>query len=52
MVNGSEAQFWERDTAGVPEPTQEELQEADARGHEASFIGGAHAARPNTPVGR
>ena len=32
--------------------TQEELEEANARGHEASFIGGAHAARPNTPVGR
>ena len=32
--------------------THEELEEADARGHEASFIGGAHAARPNTPVGR
>src|SRR6059036_516010 len=27
--------------------TPEELEEADARGHEASFIGGAHAARPN-----
>src|SRR5213596_3282276 len=32
--------------------TQEELTEANARGHEASFIGGVHAARPNTPVGR
>jgi adenosine deaminase len=32
--------------------TQEELEEANARGHEASFIGGTHAARPNTPVGR
>jgi adenosine deaminase len=32
--------------------TQEELAEANARGHDASFIGGAHAARPNTPVGR
>jgi len=32
--------------------TQEELDEANARGHEVSFIGGAHAARPNTPVGR
>ena len=32
--------------------TQEELEEANARGHEASFVGGAHAARPNTPVGR
>jgi adenosine deaminase len=32
--------------------TQEELAEANARGHEASFVGGAHAASPNTPVGR
>ena len=32
--------------------TQEELAEANARGHEASFIGGAHATRPNTPVGQ
>jgi hypothetical protein len=33
--------------------TQEELEEANARGHNASFLGGAHtAARPNTPVGR
>jgi adenosine deaminase len=33
--------------------TQEELEEANARGHDASFLGGAHrAARPNTPVGR
>src|SRR5262249_61126073 len=32
--------------------TQEELEEANARGHEASFVGGAHAAHPNTPVGR
>src|SRR2546423_3079247 len=33
--------------------TQEELAEANTRGHEASFVGGAHAAaRPNTPVGR
>jgi adenosine deaminase len=32
--------------------TQEELAEANARGHEASFVGGAHAGRPNTPVGR
>jgi hypothetical protein len=32
--------------------TQEELGEANARGHEASFIGGAHATSPNTPVGR
>jgi adenosine deaminase len=32
--------------------TQEELEEANARGHEASFLGRAHAARPNTPVGR
>ena len=32
--------------------TQDELAEANARGHEASFVGGSHAARPNTPVGR
>ena len=32
--------------------TQAELDEANARGHAASFVGGAHAARPNTPVGR
>jgi len=32
--------------------TQEELAAANARGHEASFVGGAHAASPNTPVGR
>jgi adenosine deaminase len=32
--------------------TQDELAEANARGHEASFIGGAYAASPNTPVGR
>jgi adenosine deaminase len=33
--------------------TQEELADANARGHEASFVGGSHAAaRPNTPVGR
>src|SRR5438876_1703821 len=33
--------------------TQEELTEANARGHEASFVEGARAAaRPNTPVGR
>ena len=32
--------------------TQKELAVANARGHEASFIRGAHAARPNTPVGR
>jgi adenosine deaminase len=32
--------------------TQEELTEANARGHEASFVGGSQAARPNTPVGR
>src|SRR5690242_6763764 len=30
----------------------EELEEANARGHEASFLGEAPAARPNTPVGR
>ena len=32
--------------------TQEELEEANARGYEASFVGGAHTASPNTPVGR
>ena len=32
--------------------TQEELAGANARGHEASFVGGAHATSPNTPVGR
>jgi hypothetical protein len=32
--------------------TQEELAEANARGHDASFVGGSHAARTNTPVGR
>jgi adenosine deaminase len=32
--------------------TQDELDEADARGHQASFVGGSHAARTNTPVGR
>ena len=32
--------------------TQDELTEANARGHEASFVGGAHAAQRNTPVGR
>jgi len=32
--------------------TQDELTEANARGHEASFVGGSHAARTNTPVGR
>jgi adenosine deaminase len=32
--------------------TQEELAEANARGHEASFVGSSHAHRPNTPVGR
>ena len=33
--------------------TQDELTEANTRGHEASFVRGAHsAARPNTPVGR
>src|SRR5882762_9453792 len=30
--------------------TQEELAEANVRGHEASFVGGAHAASTNTPV--
>ena len=32
--------------------TQEELAEANTRGHEASFVGGFHAAWTNTPVGR
>ena len=32
--------------------TQEELAGANARGHEASFLGGARNARTNTPVGR
>jgi adenosine deaminase len=32
--------------------TQEELTEANARGHEASFVGAAHVGRANTPVGR
>jgi adenosine deaminase len=32
--------------------TQEELDEANRRGHEASFIGGRSAAHANTPVGR
>src|SRR5215475_10062863 len=32
--------------------TQDELAEANRRGHEASFVGGTHAGRPNTPVGR
>ena len=32
--------------------SQDELTEANARGHEASFVGGSHTARPNTPVGR
>jgi len=32
--------------------TQDELDEANARGHEASFVGGSRAAQPNTPVGR
>jgi adenosine deaminase len=32
--------------------TQDELTEANARGHEASFISGSHAAWTNTPVGR
>jgi adenosine deaminase len=31
---------------------QEELEEANARGHEVSFMSGTHTARPNTPVGR
>jgi adenosine deaminase len=32
--------------------TQEELTEANARGHEASFVGGANVGSANTPVGR
>jgi adenosine deaminase len=32
--------------------TQDELAEANRRGHEASFIAGFRTARPNTPVGR
>jgi adenosine deaminase len=32
--------------------TQQELAEANARGHEASFVGGSRAAATNTPVGR
>jgi adenosine deaminase len=32
--------------------TQEELAEANARGHEASFVAAAPTAQPNTPVGR
>jgi adenosine deaminase len=32
--------------------TQDELTEANARGHEASFVGGSHATWTNTPVGR
>jgi len=32
--------------------TQDELTEANARGHEASFVEEARAARTNTPVGR
>src|SRR5437870_11069052 len=32
--------------------SQDELTDANARGHQASFVGGSHAARPNTPVGR
>jgi adenosine deaminase len=32
--------------------TQDELTEANARGHEASFVGGSHATSTNTPVGR
>src|SRR5260221_6324486 len=31
--------------------TQEELDDANRRGHEASFIGNSHTSRPNTPVG-
>ncbi|HUZ15313.1 MAG TPA: hypothetical protein VMU72_03940 [Gaiellaceae bacterium] len=32
--------------------TQDELAEANRRGHEASFVSGFRTARPNTPVGR
>jgi len=32
--------------------TQDELEEANRRGHEASFVGNSHTGRPNTPVGR
>src|SRR5580765_1505743 len=32
--------------------TQDELVEANRRGHEASFVGGFRTARPNTPVGQ
>jgi Adenosine deaminase len=32
--------------------TQEELDEANTRGHEASFVGNSHAGATNTPVGR
>src|ERR1700751_780195 len=32
--------------------TQEELDEANTRGHEASFVGASHAGAANTPVGR
>ena len=32
--------------------TQEELVDANRRGHEAAFVGGFRVARPNTPVGR
>jgi adenosine deaminase len=32
--------------------TQDELNEANSRGHDASFVGGAPAAQTNTPVGR
>jgi Adenosine deaminase len=32
--------------------TQDELDEANTRGHEASFVGTSHAGATNTPVGR
>ena len=32
--------------------TQDELTEANRRGHEASFVGGFRTSQPNTPVGR
>jgi adenosine deaminase len=32
--------------------SREELAEANARGHDASFVGGPHVGETNTPVGR
>ena len=32
--------------------TQDELDEANARGHDVSFVAGSHAAWTNTPVGQ